>query len=322
MQKFLYPIHSTISTKNHKNISILVSLDFFMRNEIHAQKIIKTIINHDNFFCIFDIIEYITYNELNNDDYFLESSTIINPNTDLALLTYRDKSIYTLYEYLSVITNPIHKYRLIIDSYQYLLSSIKILLQHNLVHNNINANTICIYNFDDIKPILLKFNKSIHIVSKNHSVDFIKPYLLDYNASNIYLPIEFHIISFLLTNTLDSLSNINIETIVNNIYKENNMLFLLDEKDYGNIVQDYRNEAINYLNKYINKNIEYIVTDIFNYYQTWDNYNLSIFFLENILPFRNDSFYNSFIKILICNIHPNPNKRLTINITIDKFKNI
>jgi hypothetical protein len=330
MQKFLYPFHTNLNSKTNTckkekdNIYILVTIDFFLLNEINSQKIIKSIHHYENYFYIFDLVEYVTYNELNKDDLYLESSNIINNNTNLALLTYKDRTVYSLDDYLSITSNPIQKYRLIIDSYEYLLSCIQLLLQYNLVHNNINANTICFYNYDDIKPILLKFNHSMNIIPLNNTIDYIKPYLLEYDPTNIYLPLEFHILSFIFSNKLESLSKINNETIINDIYNEKNMKFLLEKGNDSNIISDYKKEAITYFNTYINKSIEYIVKDIFNNYQTWDNYNLSIFFLEINLKSQSQDKYslNSFIEILISNIHPNPNKRISIKNTMDKFKDL
>lgn len=321
--KFFYPIHTNKHKTLTKNTSILVNINFNILNEVNAQKIIQTIPNKENFFYIFDTIEYITYNELKKDDLFLESSNIIH-NTNKILLTYKDEQIYNLQEYISILTNFILKHRFIIDSYCYLLDSIYLLLQNNLVHNNIDANTICIHELDDCKPIIFKFDHSIHIPSfyktnTSNIKEFIQPYLLDFDPSNNYLPLEFHLLSFIFSNKLNSLSKINITTFINNIYNEENLLFLLEKKNNIDIIEYHKKEIELYLNNYINFSIEKIITDIFEYYSTWDNYRLSIVYLKIITQIESKTFFPNFIQLLIQNIHPNPMKRFSIEKTKEEF---
>jgi hypothetical protein len=330
--KFFYPIYSkTNATKNPiKNTSILVNTNFYILNEINAQRIIQTIPNKEHFFYLFETIEYITYNELKKEDMFLESSNIIHNNTNKVLLTYKDKQIYNLYDYISNHTNLLLKHRLIIDSYSYLLDSIHLLLKNNLVHNNINTNTICIHDLNECKPIIMKFNQSIHIsLFYNRSTtnikdfNFIQSYLLEFDSSNNYLPLEFHLLSFIFSNKLNSLSKINITTFINNIYNEENLLFLLEKKNNIKIIEYYKKETELYLNNYINCSIEEIINNIFEYYLTWDNYRLSILYLKISIQIKSETesetFFPNFIQLLIHNIHPNPMKRFSIEKTKEEF---
>jgi hypothetical protein len=319
--KFFYPIHSNNNTNKSllKNTSILANTNFYILNEMNAQKIIQTIPNKENFFYIFDTIEFITYNELKNDDMFLESSNIIH-NTNKVLLTYKEKQIYNLQDYISNHTNLLLKHRLIIDSYSYLLDSIHLLLQNNLIHNNIDTNTVCIHEFDECKPIIFKFDHSINIssfhnTSTNNIKDYIQSYMLEFDPINNYLPLEFHLLSFIFSNKLNSLSKINITNFINNIYNEENLLFLLEKKNNIEIVQYFKKETELYLYNYINFSIEEIITDIFKYYSTWDNYRLSIFYLEISIQVKSEIFFSNFIQLLIHNIHPNPIKRFSIEKT-------
>ena len=62
-------------------------------------------------------------------------------------------------------------------------------------------------------------------------------------------------------------------------------------------------------------------------HETWDNYSLSVMFLRLlILLFPTDDHKNKlvilFSQILLMNIHPNPNRRLTIQDSQKKFNDI
>lgn len=325
--KFFYPIHSNSNSNSkiypNKNTSILVKINFYILNEINSYKIIQTILNKENFFYLFDTIEYITYNELKNEDMYLQSSNIIH-NTNKVLLTYKDKQIYNLQDYILNYTNLLLKIRLIIDSYSYLLDSICLLLKNKLVHNNINTNSICIHDLNDCKPIIMKFDHSIHIpsfynTSKSNLNDFIQPYLLKFDPNDNYLPLEFHLLSFIFYSKLNSLSKINITSFINNIYNEENLLFLLEKKNNIEIIEYHKKETELYLNNYINCTIEEIINDIFEYYTTWDNYRLSIYYLELSIQIEFQSFLPNFINLLVYNIHPNPKKRFSIKKTKEEF---
>ena len=66
------------------------------------------------------------------------------------------------------------------------------------------------------------------------------------------------------------------------------------------------------------------IEKILNYWATFDNYSLSIMYLKflyyiNIEGFQNNPFTIFFSKLLLQNIDPNPEKRLTILQTIHTF---
>ena len=64
------------------------------------------------------------------------------------------------------------------------------------------------------------------------------------------------------------------------------------------------------------------------YHKTWDNYSLSTMYLKHISLVsknlsKNKTVNNAFIKkILIKNIDPNPNVRLSLNKTLTMFKKL
>jgi len=68
-----------------------------------------------------------------------------------------------------------------------------------------------------------------------------------------------------------------------------------------------------------------------NYWKTWDNYALSIMYINIIYllnisqkgeypVFTENKFIGNFSQLLLTNVHPNPEKRFTIEESIDTFK--
>jgi hypothetical protein len=135
--------------------------------------------------------------------------------------------------------------------------------------------------------------------------------------------LEFHILSYLLTNKLNSLSSYNIERIIHDVIDKHVIL-----KTFGDdFVSSYKDEALHYFKKYINQSYDYILTDILQHYGTWDNYALSILFLKILIGIHRsvevkNKFIILFMKLLVCNIHLNPLKRLSIQETTNKFETI
>ena len=150
---------------------------------------------------------------------------------------------------------------------------------------------------------------------------YIKHFVLAYEPSYIEWPIELHILFFLLTNKLNSLSIYNIESIIDEYIKNNNILNTFGES----VVSSYKNECSNYFKKYVNESYEFILNDILQYTNTWDNYALSILFLRILIGIHRsigikNKFIILFMKLLVYNIHLNPQNRLSIDVTIKRFE--
>jgi hypothetical protein len=119
------------------------------------------------------------------------------------------------------------------------------------------------------------------------------------------------------------LSLLNIETIINDLINHQDLLHTFGES----LVSSYRQEAIQFFSKYVNKNIEFIQTDILQYFNTWDNYALSLMFLKIVIYLHRclnnqNKFIILFMKLLVGNISLNPKKRLSIGECTNKFEHI
>jgi hypothetical protein len=307
----------------NKMISRIVVYDFFLENEINIYNQIQTY----SCFYTFEHFEKINYHEFMETQIYLTNSNITKINvtefdkSKYFLLHYPNKSLYEFKEMLASFENNTHYIWFIIHSYKKLLTAIEILTNMNIIHNNISYKTIC---FDEHKePLLFKFDVNMQIIPENINIDYIKKYLVIYNPGYLYWPLEFHMLSYLFVNNMDTLSKIHIDIIIDDVITNNVILKKFDE----NTITKYKISGNNFLNKYINKNLKYIVEDVFNYRNTWDNYALSILFLDILLKIQNkiktkNEFIIYFIKLLVENIHSEPKMRVSIKDTREKIEKI
>ena len=307
--------------KRKKAIHKVVLNNFYLTNELTN---IKRIRNNKMHFYVCENSSELKIIEFEEEMSSLDLCKDVKKD-DTVLLKFQDREIIYLKTYLKNLNSALNsqkKYILtIIDFYKYLLLSVDLLVNQKIVHNNINFDSIVV---DNNYPLISNFSFSIDILRLyNNDEEYIKHFIIAYEPSYLEWPLEFHILSYLLTNKLNSLSSYNIENIICSVIDNHTIL-----KTFGDsFVSSYKEEALNYFKKYINRTYNYILTDVLQYYDTWDNYALSIMFLRMLIELhRNIKIQNKFIilfmKLLVCNIHLNPLKRLSISLTTNKFESI
>jgi hypothetical protein len=136
---------------------------------------------------------------------------------------------------------------------------------------------------------------------------------------DIFCPIEFYLLQYQLTNKLSSLSLYNIETVINQFIKEHTVLNAFS-KEKKQMVDD----GFKYFVRYTNKSFDENVQDMLRHYWTWDNYAVSICYLEILIGAHrslkmNNKFIIYFMKLLVNCICLDPSKRFTINHSLKSF---
>jgi hypothetical protein len=308
-----YYLKDNNKPKKKKIINKIVTLDFFVKNELTNIEKIKTIKDYKKYYYFCENSTELLVSEIDeNQNYFNTRE-----DNDI-LLKFVDKELIYLKNYLkSSLSRPKIYILNLINSFEQLLKSICLLNDNQLVHNFINFETVVINSKDS--AVLTNFAFSLNLSSNQ---DF-KQFFIEYDPTYIEWPPEFHILSFFLTNKLKSLSYFNIECIINNIIDNHIIL-----KSFGeNFVQSYKSEAIEYFKKYVNLSYDDILKDILQFYKTWDNFALSIMYLRLLIDLhrkikKKNKFIILFMKLLVCNIHLNPLKRLTIPSTLIRFESI
>ena len=315
---FLNDKEENIKKKN--KIYKITTLDFFVRNELTNVDKIKKILNYDKFYYICQNSSELQITSLEDGNRNIKSGIKLK-NDDTVLMKFEDKELIYLKNYLKELSNEYFSLSssanyilILILFYQHLLKSIDLLVSQQIVHNYINFDSIVIDK--QSIPLITNFSFSMDITN----IQNIKHYFIEYNPSYLEWPLELHLISYLYTNKLNSLSNSNIEYVINDV--SNNHYIL---KTFGEaIVSTYNTEALTYFKKYVNQSYECILTDILHYYYTWDNYALSIMYLRILIGIhksinKKNKFIILFMKLLVNNIHSSPLKRLSIILTTNQF---
>ena len=305
-------------TKKHnkkEKIHKLVTSNFYVRNELTN---IQKIINYKSHFYICNNSKNINITELDDNAIQLPKTFVSKDNS--ILLEFEDRKLTYLKNYLLSLS-CFKKYVLqLINIYESLLNSICLLVQHKLVHNNLHFDSIVVDKTEC--TLLSNFSFSIDLTNKN-MCEYIKHFIIAYEPSYVEWPLELHLLAYLLTNKQNSLSNYNIEYVVNDIINNNKILATFG----SNIVSLYKEEALKYFKKYVNLSYDDILIDILKYSYTWDNYALSILFLRILIGIHRtieikNKFIILFMKLLVGNIHMNPEKRLSITETQHSFNSI
>ena len=313
---------STSQQSSSALVKRFVSLDFPGLNEIAITNKIKEQLSDDKWplhFYLFEDSQAMKIGSLENSMTHLEAIRQLRDDNS-ALVRYKSRKLVYLDGYLRSLSCS-RKYILFVtDFYRRLLGSIDLLVGCGIIHNNIGFKNMVVDLGSFELPILTNFRFGINVA--NWAANY-KHLFCQYAPERIQWPLEFHILCFLQTNKLDSLSSHNIELVVKNVYSEHTYLKTFGEK----VVNEYMEEGRTYFAKYINKSVDWIVGDMLHYHHTWDNYSLSICYLKIVIDIYNvvkkckinNRFLIQFLRLLVTNIHSNPLKRLSLKDTTNKF---
>lgn len=305
-----------------KNIKTIRKLDEKCKNDI---KISKEICNNIPFFYTYfnpiiksEIIKLAMVDEENEiiDTDFYNNG--INKELDDVLIWKKNKSDYKEFHiFFMELKKPQDIIVYLIDSYKELLDSIKILNIHKICYFDLKMDKIVFDKFE--KPVLFDFEEAIHY----DDIKFLNNYIPNYYVWTL----EAIVIHFLKDSDCKSISRANIESICKSYIIKNKALAFFPEK----YIVSYYKKCVESLLKYINMPKENIITNLCKHIDTWDNYSLSIIYLQLLYILRinmdvkvvdNSGFFKFFSLHLFSQINPDPEKRPNIIETYNSFNNI
>tara|TARA_B100000902_G_C27315007_1_gene920711 strand:+ start:2063 stop:3223 length:1161 start_codon:yes stop_codon:yes gene_type:complete len=205
----------------------------------------------------------------------------------------------------------------IIHSYNYLLKSIKMLIDKKLVHYDIKGDNI-LFNEKMKLPSIIDFGLGLNIDKIN--MKNLENYFYVFAPEYYIWSLEIHYLSFLVKKkkkpTAIELEYLTREYILNNVALKSNFS--------PNFLENYKKLCMKQLIAYNNLEYENAIKKILSYWKSWDNYSLSVLYLKIIYylnpgGYTNNSFLSFFTEILLINISPDPTKRLSIVDTIHSF---
>ena len=320
---FFHELTRTVNTdtdfKKDELVHHIVQTDFFITNELSIADKIRDL-NSGQFY-IFDTVERLKIAETSH----LNSNTnILKSTSTKLLLTFEKCELMYLDLYLKSLSCSKKYIKQLIEFYRQILQSIHLLVDNNLIHNNINFNTIVI-NLAFDNPVLTNFTHSINLLNKpSFKEDYWSQYFL-FLKTDMFSPVEFYLLQYQLTNKLDNLSLYNVETVVKQFIKDHR---ILNSFSTTVLLSDGLTFYSRYANKCFNKNL----LEALKYAFTWDNYALSIVYLEILIGLHrtiaaknentSNKFIISFMKLLVNNISLDPSKRSLPNLTRSLFEDM
>jgi hypothetical protein len=138
-----------------------------------------------------------------------------------------------------------------------------------------------------------------------------------------YQPIEIHMLYFIEKHELNTVSLSFLDDFCDNFVKNMNILRMFSES-YRN---DYKRCCIELLTHYVNKPKRVIIEDILERSNKWDVYGITILYIHifgtisRVLSLK-DTFINRITVMLTRNIHPDSNKRMTLEETLNKWNHL
>lgn len=312
-------------TNNKNFLSKIVERDYSANNEMQIGQVLKKKIEHwienplDNHFapvlesCDVDISTF-KMDEKKKCTLFEKKRT-----SDFVLMKIRYIDSIELDNFIINNTNDSLIMLMFTSSYTHLLKSLELLKHAKICHFDIKSQNI-VYDIKKKLPIIIDFGLSIDFNNINMKELYNSFYIFE--PAYYLWPLEVHLISYLLH--------------INDVVHEADMKQLAKDYVANNIVlrafspnfrKKYEEECYYELSKYIGKSSENIMHRILKYWDTWDNYALSLLYIKLMYYLIRDEegkiiknqFVSFFIELCLNNIHPNPKKRLSIEETIKSF---
>ena len=308
-----------INCKNKmiKNVSKIQIDDFTAKNEIKVSNRIKKIENYEIFFLPVKKHCKIKINKLNSN--LLKDCDILKNSNDEKFISMEidyinNISFHKLLTAENLNNNVI--YIQIIDTYKYLIQSVKMLIKNNIIHYDLKGENILISK-KTLTPYIIDFGLSIDVKTLKPSMW--SEYFYVYYPKYYLWCLEIHCICYLLHES-DKLTL----TAVNNMcntFIDNNKALVIFSNDFKS---KYKNLCKQFLSQFIGKKKNDIINELLKYKETWDNFSISILYLKTLgyifdKEFINNSFIIKFSLLLLQNINPYPDERFSIDETIDLF---
>lgn len=205
----------------------------------------------------------------------------------------------------------------VINSYNHLLTSLRLLISQNIIHYDIKGDNI-LFNLTLQAPTLIDFGLSIDFNNINEKN--MKKYFYVYAPEYYIWPLEIHYLCFILHKNKNP-TLIDLQILAKTYIKHNIALI----KNFSpKFLEQFEKICMKQLIVYKNMKYDMAIKNILKLWKYWDNYSVSVLFLKFISYFNIDGYVkNPFIiflsELLLNNIHPDPKNRLSVDNSIQTF---
>ena len=323
-------------------VSKLVERNFSSKNEIDIGEIIKKIPFYSLYYV--PILQHCPANLSKVGTKEIKKCNIIDKeekHVKYILLKMKYLKNIKFTEYLLTNKSKKHVLNIIFDTYSYFLFSLEQLMNNEVVHFDFKWDNAVI----DLKtelPVILDFGISIPIrkllqhdasisggsgsenkdQKEEDKYQVFRDYFYTYYPMYSLWPPEVHAICYVLHKhsriTPESLQNLIDECV------DSNAAFTIFSPEF---LKEYKKSCFETMEHLIDKPRKYVIHECLKFWNTWDNYALSISYFQIIRfisssGFTSNAFLLSFSKILLGNVHPDPSRRSNYTTTRYEYKSI
>lgn len=309
------------SMKKKKYVSKIQKFDKSAKNEIKIGKKIREIKTYNLFFV--PILKYCKVDVGSIEDKDINKCTILKKNPTKKYVVMKIKYIEgsPFLDYIIKNKNNSQILRNIIGSYNHLLLCLEKLVSRNIIHYDLKSENI-MFNEKLELPHILDFGISIDLSSFDFSsIDKkLRESFYVYAPEYYTWPLEVHYMSYLLHESEDPSEDALIDMASR--YVEGNKG--LTKNFSPEFLKKFTNKCYDQLIYYKSLGLQKAIEKILSYWKTFDNYSLSIVFLKlihyiNIEGYIKNNLIIFKTKLLLQNIDPNPENRLSIKDTVQAY---
>jgi hypothetical protein len=301
----------------NNNRTKIVNFSHFSVNEANISNKIKEIPYFSNYFSILNDYEGLNISQLNEN--ILEKLKNTD-NMQYYLFKYSDKNSIDFTDFLYNSTSIKKLIFDIINSFQHIFNGLHLLNENNVCFLNISPkNIVYLDNFRE-NPVLNNFMLSLNLNKLNYSYF---SHILNKLHDFTYQPLEIHILYYFIKDNLTTISYSFIEEFCENFVNKLNILRLYSE----NYKKLYKQQCIETMRKYINWSKKDIIDDILERNNKWDVYGISMLYVQvfgcisRIFSLKG-TFISKIILELTKNLHPNSDKRMSLEETLNIFNKL
>jgi len=314
-----FPIKKKSKKENTNNrlINVVKKLDIYTLNEIRIANLLKTQTTDLREYCnTFSSFEHLGISMLN--DKYLERSEVLYSSPGFSLFRYYQTNSINFFHQLYNCCEPRIFIYYLINGYKGFLSCIQFFQDNKLVNLSLSPQNM-LYNLENQKHVVQNLSSCLTLdkISKEEK-GF---HLSHFQPSHYFLPVEFHMISYIIENKETSISTFKIDTIITTYINEHPHI----KKFSKTFAESYRKECEASLYPFINKPAEYIVDTILkSTSKTWDVFTLSSILINIIFGLKTScktgaGWLDRLLKLLLLNTYPRIEKRKTVAETITLF---
>jgi len=308
---------SNAARTNNRNINVVKKLDIHTLNEIRVVNFLRIQTEDLSKYCnTFSSFEPLGVSVLN--DKYLERSERLQPNAGFALFRYSPTNTINFFDQLYNCCEPRMYIYHLINGFKGYLSCIHFFQSHKIANLGWSPQNM-LYNLE--KRCYVVKNLTSCLTLDKTSKEEKAFHLSQFQPTHYFLPIEFHVISYISQNKETSISTFKIDAIITAYIDAHPHI----KKFSKTFAESYRKECEALFYPFINKPAEYIVDTILHTSAyTWDAFALSssiiniIFGLKTVCQ-KGAGWLDRILKLLLLNTYPRVEKRKTIAETVALF---